>query len=66
MCIGAIYWASIKRVIFATKAKKLLKIAGDGFNLSANDLVKFAPRELNIIAAENTVQFDKLHIEFWS
>jgi tRNA(Arg) A34 adenosine deaminase TadA len=65
MCTGAIYWSGIQKVIYGTKASKLLNIAGDGFKLSALNLVKYAPRDLDFIAASNTVQFDKLHFDFW-
>ena len=65
MCTGAIYWCDIKKVVYATKASRLLEIAGDGFSLSAPELIGFAPRDINFIAAENTVLFDQLHIEFW-
>ncbi len=65
MCSGAIYWAGIRKVVYATSAKTLDKVAGHGIDIAAETIFDSTHPKVEIIGPIHEDKADKLHWDYW-
>ena len=75
MCMGAIYWANIGRLVYGVSERDLLALTGDNeenptFSLSCRDVVKAGQKDIRIAGPtddeELKAELLKTHEGFWS
>ena len=66
MCSGAIYWAGIRKVVYATSAKTLEKVVGHGIDIAAATIFDSTHPKVEIIGPVYEDKADKLHWDYWA
>lgn len=71
MCSGAMFWANIRRVVFALSEARLYEIVGPSPNnlfLPCRDVYSRAPRPHEILgpSAELEIDANEVHAGFWT
>ena len=65
MCSGAIYWAGIRKVVYATSAKTLDKVAGHGIDIAAETIFDSTHPKVEIVGPVHEDKADELHWSYW-
>jgi tRNA(Arg) A34 adenosine deaminase TadA len=65
MCSGAIYWASIRELVFACSSEQLGQIAGDHLNTSCREILNFGVCPTKIRDYSYMKQFQVIHQNYW-
>ena len=65
MCAGAIYWAGIKKVVFACPTTELFNIVNEGLFLSTKEIYKKSTKPVSSIKNFNNIEFINIHKKFW-
>ena len=65
MCAGAIFWAGIRRVVYACSAEKLDQIAGSPFVVPSRELFMRAEEDTEVIGPLLEEEAVKVHQGFW-
>lgn len=65
MCVGAIYWSGVSKIVFGCSAEQLYNIVHIGFTLSSRDILKQSIGNIEIIDFSNEPRFSKIHSNFW-
>ena len=70
MCAGAIYWASIGRVVYALSERRLLLLTGDNeenptFSLPCREVFARGQRRVEIVGPLLEDEAAKPHEGFW-
>lgn len=65
MCAGAIYWASIRHVVFGLSAPKLEKMAGKYLAISCREIYATAAETVIVEGAVLEREARRIHKGFW-
>lgn len=65
MCAGAIYWAGIRRVVYALASSELAKLAGEHLNITGHEILATAVGDVEIAGPFLTDEALKVHEGFW-
>jgi tRNA(Arg) A34 adenosine deaminase TadA len=65
MCTGSIYWAGLRKVVYALAIEDFAKMAGDDFLISCRELFARARQKVEIAGPLLTDQALKVHEDFW-
>lgn len=65
MCSGAIYWASIGRVVFGCSMRMLHSITGRAFGVSCRQILGTGEKKIEVIGPVLEDEASKIHRDFW-
>jgi tRNA(Arg) A34 adenosine deaminase TadA len=65
MCAGAIYWAGIRKVVYALANDELAKIAGDALGVSCREIFARASEKVEVAGPFLFEEARKVHEGFW-
>lgn len=65
MCMGAIYWSGIRKVVYACSEQRLTEIAGSGLNIDSRDVVANASQQITIVGPVLQEEADLVHLNYW-
>ena len=65
MCAGAIYWAGIRKVVYALANEALAKIAGDVLSISCREIFARASEKVEVAGPFLLEEARKVHQGFW-
>ncbi|HEX8747266.1 MAG TPA: nucleoside deaminase [Pyrinomonadaceae bacterium] len=66
MCVGAIYWAGVREVIYALSCTELAKLAGGDFLIPCRELFARAGRRVEVAGPLLAEEAIKVHEGYWS
>ncbi|HEX8176815.1 MAG TPA: nucleoside deaminase [Pyrinomonadaceae bacterium] len=66
MCVGAIYWAGVREVVYALSSTELAKLAGSDFMIPCRELFARASRRVEVAGPLLTEEAMKVHEGYWS
>lgn len=66
MCTGAIYWAGIRKIVYALASEELAKLAGARLSISCREIFNSAVDEVEIAGPCLTSEALKVHEGFWT
>lgn len=68
MCVGAIFWANVGKVVFGLSAKRLYEIVGNEseevFHISSKDLFSKGKKKIKVIGPILENEAEKVHERF--
>jgi tRNA(Arg) A34 adenosine deaminase TadA len=65
MCAGAIYWAGIRKVVYALANEELAKIAGDVLGVPCREIFARASEKVEVAGPFLREEARKVHEGFW-
>jgi tRNA(Arg) A34 adenosine deaminase TadA len=69
MCVGAIFWANIRRVVFGLSGRRLYELTGDSseevLNYPSKDLFNKGKKKIEVIGPLLEEEALKVHEGFW-
>jgi tRNA(Arg) A34 adenosine deaminase TadA len=65
MCCGALYWAGVRRVVFACSERRLSEIVGSGLNASSRDIFAHASEPVQLVGPVLQDLAQNSHVAFW-
>jgi tRNA(Arg) A34 adenosine deaminase TadA len=65
MCVGAIYWAGIRRVVYALSSEELAKLAGGDFLVPCRELFNRASQGVEVYGPLLMEEAIKVHEGYW-
>lgn len=69
MCVGAIFWANVRRVVFGLSEERLYEMTGDGseevFYYPCKELFQKGKKKIEVIGPVLESQALKVHKGFW-
>ena len=65
MCVGKMYWAGIRSVVYALSAEELAVLAGADFLIPCKDLFARAVESVNIAGPMLLNEARDVHLGFW-
>ena len=66
MCVGKIYWAGIRSVVYALSAQELAVLAGSDFLVPCRDLFLRATEAVTVIGPMLVDEARTVHVGFWT
>lgn len=66
MCTGAIYWAGVRRVVYALSSEELAGLAGADFTVPCRELFRRAGRKVEVVGPLLEEEAIKVHEGYWS
>ena len=66
MCCGALYWAGVRRVVYAFSASQLAELAGGSLLLPSRELLGHAREPVEIIGPVPSAEAAAVHDGFWA
>lgn len=66
MCVGAIYWAGVRRVVYALSSEELARLAGADFLVPCRELFRRASRSVEVAGPLLMEEAIKVHEGYWS
>jgi tRNA(Arg) A34 adenosine deaminase TadA len=66
MCVGKMYWAGIRHVVYALSAEELAKFAGGSFLIPCRELFSKAKDEVVVIGPLLLKEARDVHLGYWS
>jgi tRNA(Arg) A34 adenosine deaminase TadA len=66
MCVGAMYWAGIRSVVYGLPAEELAKLAGPDFLIPCRDLFSRASDTVRVTGPLLIGDALEVHKGFWS
>ena len=66
MCVGAIYWAGVREVVYALSSTELARLAGGDFLIPCRELFARASRRVEVAGPLLTEEAIKVHEGYWS
>lgn len=66
MCVGAIYWAGVREVVYALSSQELARLAGGDFLIPCRELFRRASRKVEVIGPLLMEEAIKVHEGYWS
>jgi tRNA(Arg) A34 adenosine deaminase TadA len=65
MCVGKMYWAGIRSVVYALPAEELAKLAGGSFLVPCRDLFARAAEPVSVIGPILVDEARAVHVGYW-
>src|SRR4029450_1662197 len=65
MCVGKMYWAGIRSVVFALPAEQLAALAGADFLIPCSELFGRAAEQVTIVGPLLVEEAREVHIGYW-
>ncbi len=65
MCSGAIYWAGIKKVVYACSSSVLNEIVGGSLSLSCDEVFEKGVHKTHTIHLSDIPEAKEIHKKFW-
>jgi tRNA(Arg) A34 adenosine deaminase TadA len=65
MCVGKMYWAGIRSVVYALPAEELASLAGPDFLIPCRELFGRAAQQVNVIGPLLPTEAREVHVGFW-
>ena len=65
MCVGAMYWAGIRFVVYALPGEELAKLAGPGFLVPCRELFARASQPVEVLGPLLIDEAREVHLGFW-
>lgn len=65
MCVGAIYWAGIRSIVFGCTAVTLGEIAGGDFVVPSRELFAYGKTPIDVVGPVLEAQATLVHQGFW-
>jgi tRNA(Arg) A34 adenosine deaminase TadA len=65
MCSGAIYWAGVRRVVYALSSEELARLAGGDFLVPCRELFRRASQHTEVAGPLLTEEALKVHEGYW-
>src|SRR5262245_30255285 len=66
MCVGKMYWAGIRSLVYALSAEELAKLAGGSFLVPCRELFERAAEQITVIGPLLVEEAREVHVGFWS
>lgn len=66
MCVGAIYWAGVRRVVYALSSEELAKLAGGDFLIPCRELFARARQSVEVAGPLLFDEAIKAHEGYWN
>jgi tRNA(Arg) A34 adenosine deaminase TadA len=66
MCVGAIYWAGVRRVVYALSSEELARLAGGDFLVPCRELFARARRRVEVAGSLLFDEAIKVHEGYWN
>lgn len=66
MCTGAIYWAGVRRIVYALSSEELAKVAGGNGLAACREVLKGAEKEVEVAGPFMLEEALKVHEGYWS
>jgi tRNA(Arg) A34 adenosine deaminase TadA len=66
MCTGAMYWAGIRKVVFALSCQELARLVGNDFLIPCRELFARARDHVEVAGPFLTEEALEVHLGFWS
>jgi tRNA(Arg) A34 adenosine deaminase TadA len=65
MCVGKMYWAGIRSVVYALSAEELATLAGGRFLIPCRELFARAAEPVRVVGPLLLDEAREVHLEFW-
>lgn len=65
MCVGKMYWAGVRSVVFALSAEELAVLAGPDFLVPCRELFARATEAVDVIGPMLIDEARAVHVDFW-
>ena len=66
MCAGAIYWAGIRKIVYALPTEELAKIAGGSLTISCREIFARAQDRVQVAGPFLVEEARRVHEGYWS
>ena len=66
MCVGKMYWARIRFVVYALPAEELAVLAGPDFLVPCRDLFARATETVTVVGPMLVDEARAVHVGFWN
>jgi tRNA(Arg) A34 adenosine deaminase TadA len=66
MCVGAIYWAGVRKVVYALSSEELARLAGGDFLIPCRELFSRARQNVEVAGPLLIEEAIKVHEGYWS
>lgn len=66
MCVGAIYWSGIRKLVYALSSEQLASLAGGDFLIPCRDLFRRARETVEVTGPLLFEEAIKVHEGYWS
>jgi tRNA(Arg) A34 adenosine deaminase TadA len=65
MCVGKIYWAGIRSIVYALAAEDLAQLAGGSFLVPCRELLAKAAEPVTVIGPLLASEARDVHLGYW-
>jgi tRNA(Arg) A34 adenosine deaminase TadA len=65
MCVGSMYWAGIRTLVYALSSDELAKLAGSNFLIPCRELFSRAADQVQVIGPLLVDEARAVHVGFW-
>ena len=65
MCTGAIYWAGVRKIVFALSSEELAKVAGENGLAACREVLKGAEKKVEVKGPFMLEEALKVHEGYW-
>jgi tRNA(Arg) A34 adenosine deaminase TadA len=66
MCVGKMYWAGVRSLVYALSAEELATLAGPDFLVPCRDLFARATEAVTVIGPMLVAEARAVHVGFWT
>jgi tRNA(Arg) A34 adenosine deaminase TadA len=66
MCVGKMYWAGIRSIVYALAAEELAQLAGGSFLVPCRELFSRAAEPVTVIGPLPLQDAREVHLGYWS
>ena len=66
MCVGKMYWAGVRSLVYALSAEELALLAGPDFLVPCRDLFARATEAVTVIGPMLVDEARTVHVGFWT
>src|SRR4051812_37094633 len=65
MCTGAIYWAGVRKIVYALSSEELAKVAGGNGLAACREVLKASEKEVEVAGPFMLEEAAKVHEGYW-
>jgi tRNA(Arg) A34 adenosine deaminase TadA len=66
MCVGKMYWAGVRSIVYALPAEELAALAGRSFIVPSRDLLARSSDSVSVVGPLLVEDARAVHLGFWS